>query len=341
MTMPEKPLITFALFAYNQENFIVEAIQGAFSQTYSPLEIILSDDCSPDRTFEIMHEMASAYAGPHQVIVRRSEHNLGLTGHINEVMELVHGELVVVAAGDDVSLPLRVERISEAYNLSEKKALSLYSSIIQVDEVGNKIGRISPYNPAQFNLKNMAEHQISVHGNSHAWHRTLFEVFGPLDRKVIQEDVVIPFRAALLGEVMAIDEPLVLRRHHAGNVWLHPKNSNHQEEVLWQKARFGKRIDNLIGIYQTKLNDLDKLVSLNKEYIDLSKEIRALTKKSLLEAEMEKLFFNAAGMERLSIALQAVQKKVPLRRLSRWIMQYGFTGLYYRLSWLLQAMQSS
>jgi len=48
-----KPLITFALFAYNQERFIREAVQGAFSQTYSPLEIIMSDDCSKDRTFDI------------------------------------------------------------------------------------------------------------------------------------------------------------------------------------------------------------------------------------------------------------------------------------------------
>ena len=50
-----RPLITFALFAYNQEKYIEEAVQGAFLQTYSPLEIILSDDGSTDRTFEIIY----------------------------------------------------------------------------------------------------------------------------------------------------------------------------------------------------------------------------------------------------------------------------------------------
>lgn len=49
----DQPLVTFALFAYNQEQYIREAVEGAFSQTYKPLEIILSDDCSRDRTFEI------------------------------------------------------------------------------------------------------------------------------------------------------------------------------------------------------------------------------------------------------------------------------------------------
>ncbi|TWT80138.1 hypothetical protein CA13_15510 [Planctomycetes bacterium CA13] len=35
---PEKPLITFALLAYNQEKLICESIEGAFAKTHSPLE---------------------------------------------------------------------------------------------------------------------------------------------------------------------------------------------------------------------------------------------------------------------------------------------------------------
>jgi len=82
MTHPGRPLVTFALFAYNQEKYIREAVDVAFSQTYQPLEIILSDDCSSDRTFEIMQEMAAAYVGPHDVRVRQSEVNRGLIDHV-------------------------------------------------------------------------------------------------------------------------------------------------------------------------------------------------------------------------------------------------------------------
>ena len=77
---PDRPLITFALFAYNQEAYVREAIEGAFAQTYEPLEIILSDDCSTDRTFEIMQEMAAAYRGPHRVRVNLNPVNLGVGG---------------------------------------------------------------------------------------------------------------------------------------------------------------------------------------------------------------------------------------------------------------------
>ncbi len=103
----EKPLITFILFAYNQECFIRDAIEGALSQTYSPLEIILSDDCSTDSTFLIMKEMVTNYNGQHKIVINQNENNIGLCAHINRCVELSQGELLVGAAGDDVSLPER------------------------------------------------------------------------------------------------------------------------------------------------------------------------------------------------------------------------------------------
>jgi glycosyltransferase involved in cell wall biosynthesis len=50
------------MFAYNHERFIAEAVRGALSQTYSPLEIIISDDCSTDRTFEIIQSEVAGYS---------------------------------------------------------------------------------------------------------------------------------------------------------------------------------------------------------------------------------------------------------------------------------------
>ena len=60
-------------------------MEGAFSQTYEPLEIILSDDCSSDRTFEIIEEMAREYQGPHLVKERRGERNVGVIDHVISV----------------------------------------------------------------------------------------------------------------------------------------------------------------------------------------------------------------------------------------------------------------
>ncbi|RYZ52291.1 MAG: glycosyltransferase [Sphingobacteriales bacterium] len=119
--MKEMPLVTFALFAFNQENYIEEAVEGAFSQTYSPLEIILSDDCSTDRTFEILEEKVLSYTGPHKVRLNRNVPNVGLIAHVTKVQEMATGAFIVTAAGDDISMPDRVAELVEVW-LSRKVA---------------------------------------------------------------------------------------------------------------------------------------------------------------------------------------------------------------------------
>ena len=136
-------LVTFALFAYNQERFIAEAVRGALAQTYSPLEIILSDDCSADRTFDLIRQEVSGYRGPHEIRLNRNETNLGFASHINRVMEMARGQLIVAAGGDDVSLPDRVEKLFAAYASSNRQAMSLYSNATVINEEGRALGRTS------------------------------------------------------------------------------------------------------------------------------------------------------------------------------------------------------
>jgi len=136
------PMVTFALFAYNQERFIHEAIQGAFAQTYQPLEIILSDDFSPDSTFQIMQEEAEKYAGPHTIRLNRNPHNLGLVSHINRLFELAAGDIIIVAAGDDISYPFRTERIVRKF--AECNPLLVHSQAHEIDIDGRRTGKLQP-----------------------------------------------------------------------------------------------------------------------------------------------------------------------------------------------------
>lgn len=213
--MSNRPLISFVLFAYNQEQYVREAIDGAFSQTYSPLEIVLSDDYSTDKTFEIMQEMAATYRGPHQIILNRNEQNLGIGDHINILMELARGELIVPAAGDDVSLPKRVLELYLAWEDSNRKALSLFSSFIKIDETGNRIGtsvdRGDVVNDYDYSTLFKTPGSI-LPGCTHSWDRRVFEVYGPLITGSVIEDIPIAFRSAYLGVVRYIPQPLVLYR---------------------------------------------------------------------------------------------------------------------------------
>ena len=48
----DRPLVSFCLKSYNQKRYLKNALQGAFAQTYRPLEIVISDDGSKDGSKE-------------------------------------------------------------------------------------------------------------------------------------------------------------------------------------------------------------------------------------------------------------------------------------------------
>lgn len=213
-----RPLLTFAIVAYKQEHYIREAVEAAFSQTYSPLQIILSDDCSPDRTFEIMQEMAAAYTGPHRVCLNRNPTNRHIGGHINRLMELAEGDLVVIAAGDDISAAERAQKNFDAWNSAGRPHLcSIFAGV-------KEFGRGAPERilPAKREVwighpEYLFPDFAGFNGSSHAWTKATFDLFGSLSDGVVNEDGAIVFRNRLEGALVFVEEPLVLHRLHLEN----------------------------------------------------------------------------------------------------------------------------
>jgi len=52
--MHELPLVSIAIPTFNQEEYILQAVKSALSQTYPRLEVIVSDDHSTDHTREVL-----------------------------------------------------------------------------------------------------------------------------------------------------------------------------------------------------------------------------------------------------------------------------------------------
>ena len=211
----DRPLVTFALFAYNQEQYIREAVEGAFSQTYSPLEIILSDDCSTDRTFEIMQEMAAAYEGPHEVRVRRNSVNFGLAQHLNEIAKISKGTIMSWAAGDDIALPRRTEKFVDILE-RKSKVDYVHSALEHIDVNSVHLSfYFHDYEIQKPNFLSAIRGMSRIATQSCAFRREAFEAFGPLKSTVTQEAMVMGFRASYTG-VEYIAEPLTKYRIGSG-----------------------------------------------------------------------------------------------------------------------------
>ena len=215
----ERPLVTFAVKAYRQEKVVREAIESAFAQTYEPLEIILSDDCSPDGTFRVMEKMAATYDGPHRVILNRNPRNLGIAGHTRRIWELASGRLISGCAGDDIAEPDKVARLAGAWAAGDGRITAVHSRVTKIDAEGREIGGHAPLqsvidDPSPLNL---ARSRINPIGATALYDRErLAARFGPLSEHALIEDGPLFFRAALLGEIAYVDAALV--RYRVGGV---------------------------------------------------------------------------------------------------------------------------
>jgi glycosyltransferase involved in cell wall biosynthesis len=244
--------VSLYIFAYNQEKTVEAACYAALAQTYTPLEVIFSDDCSSDNTFHLMDTIAKGYKGPHKIILNRNERNLGVIGHVNRAFEIAHGELLIGAAGDDVSVPERTRTIVEAYEASGRSALLIHSSVIMINQKGEEIGIWRP--PIVIENPTMPEIAMSFKlyiGATGAWSRKIYEKFGPINYDKTYEDLVLGFRALIEDKIYYLDEPLV--RYSCGG----GLSSGSRAEKRETHANRLKRYNFVYATYCQRLNDLD------------------------------------------------------------------------------------
>lgn len=246
-----RPLISFCLLTYNQAPFIREAIEAALAQTYSPLEIIISDDFSNDNTYEIIQQVVRVYKGPHKILLNRNSQNMGLVPHVNKVFgDLASGLLLVAAAGDDISLPERTEELWMAWEASNRRAKLISSARSHIDFEGKIVGEWMPENLGYYdgNLEDFILNPSgSFNGASAMYHRDTMDLFGPL-RSALVEDGPLIIRSRILGPVFALSKKLVKYRISAINL-TGQLNPDYRGKMLrgnlWRISIYNQIIDDL------------------------------------------------------------------------------------------------
>jgi glycosyltransferase involved in cell wall biosynthesis len=193
--------ITAVLLAYEQAPVVEAAIRSIFNQTLQPAEIILSDDGSKDGTHAVMEKLAAIYQGPAGIRVRQSTGGAGLLAHINACVKLASQPWILVFAGDDVSKPQRVARFAEEIR-SRPEARLIWSAMERMRADGSLTGQT-------MGITSYQAGRLRGVGASQCWHRGLFSEFGDLPEVQAAEDIILPFRAHLLGGLRFIPEPLV------------------------------------------------------------------------------------------------------------------------------------
>lgn len=212
----EYPLVSLIILTYNQAAYVSDAVRSALAQDYSPLEILVSDDCSTDGTIAAIEKITDMYGGHHKVKFIKREKNLGLIPHLNALIAAARGEIIVLSAGDDISLSHRTCAIVEKF-LADENALLVHTDARTIDDKGNSVGAQSPQVTDDLvAIASIADSGSIYIGATGAIHRRLFEVFGPITECDALEDLVMGFRARLLGGLRYLPEQLVDYRIDVG-----------------------------------------------------------------------------------------------------------------------------
>lgn len=106
----QRPLVSVCVITYNSAETVAETLDSIKNQTYSPVELIVSDDNSQDKTMEIVTNWANENKDRFEnVEIISSDINTGVTKNVNRACRKARGVYVKDFAGDDILLPNYLE----------------------------------------------------------------------------------------------------------------------------------------------------------------------------------------------------------------------------------------
>ncbi len=136
--MNKLPLVSIGLPVFNGDNHIKNTLDSLLLQTYSNIEIIISDNGSTDQT----HKICSQYTNKDKRIkYYRNETNMGSIWNFNKVFELSEGDFFMWAAHHDLWHPNFITKCLEVLTL-EPFAVLCYPRIQFIDDAGNLLQEV-------------------------------------------------------------------------------------------------------------------------------------------------------------------------------------------------------
>jgi len=234
--------ISIAMATHNGEKYIKEQLESIISQSMQPQEIIICDDCSTDKTIEIIESLN------HPLIkLYRNVTKIGVTENFKKAVSLATDyNFIALSDQDDIWFKHKLETLYNSIAHYKESVIPTiaYSDLILVDN--NKM----VINESFWNELNHHNHvhnfSTLLFGNFVTGHSILMNsamkkelLLKPTD--TILHDVWIAFIAFGFGKAVIINEPLAYYRQHQKNLNYNSKKvklSKTKERLLKLKMIF-------------------------------------------------------------------------------------------------------
>lgn len=224
-----RPLVSVLVLTYNHERYLAQAVESVLSQEHDfPIEIIVGEDCSSDRTRDI----AIGYQRRHPDLVRviTSERNVGVLENYRRILIAARGSLLAQLDGDDAWLPGKLARQVKVL-LEETGCAAVYANARTVTEDGRPVGVFNDAGDLCCDLGALLRHGNFLCTSSMVFRAELRDSLALMERPYI--DFLMHLRAARSGYLRHLAEPLALYRINSSGSVL-AQHNDHIRRCYWE-----------------------------------------------------------------------------------------------------------
>lgn len=157
-----KELVSVVVVTYNSEDTIFETIESIANQSYENIEIVVSDDCSQDRTIEIVRDYANNKTN---IQIITSDHNTGVAANANRGIKNAHGKFIKLIAGDDVLERDAIEQYHAAFVDEKTIIIGDFECFGKNQEAINRIEKYYEDRAGFFKLNNKKQFDYLIKDN--------------------------------------------------------------------------------------------------------------------------------------------------------------------------------
>jgi glycosyltransferase involved in cell wall biosynthesis len=231
----DNPLVSVLLLCYRHEKFVAEAIDGVLSQTYSPLEIFIFDDCSPDHTADVVTRKLAERETRHKVSFTRNCENMSASATRRLALGMMSGDIIFLAHGDDIMRPQMIEEIVRELRRGNVSLVTANAEYI--DENSRPLNRTfrDPDVSSDDSFETLARDGSNAccFGATIGFEREIYDKFGYDTDFLGAYDIIFPFYAHLLKGARFLNKILLKYRVHSDNASL---------SLAWERSQGLERL---------------------------------------------------------------------------------------------------
>jgi glycosyltransferase involved in cell wall biosynthesis len=204
-------LVSIVLCSYNGARFIEEQVQSILAQTYSLLELVISDDGSTDNTVAIVEKLAQQDG---RIRLFRNKRNLGYNKNFEQAFGYATGNFIAISDQDDIWHPDKMATMMREWPTGVAMVYSISSNF------NSDHPEFLPGN-ARVNYKHFTEPAMlvfdsPVHGHACMVTRALVQKAKPFPPDVFY-DWWLSMHAAADGALGVVKQTLTWHRVHNDN----------------------------------------------------------------------------------------------------------------------------